>query len=83
MREYPRSITEEINFGIDPLQNIEGFLNEWETKFHQNYQVDEMYNEMVNNRPGRFKTVIMYYLRQSVGALFYLENKVCSVLPNC
>ena len=72
MREYPRSITEEINFGIDPLQNIEGFLNEWEKKFHQNYQVDEMYNEMVNNRPGRFKAVIMYYLRQTVGALFYL-----------
>lgn len=71
MKEYPGSITEEINSGIDPLQNNEGFLNEWETKFHQNYQFDQIYNKMVNNRPGRFKAVIMYYLHQTVGALFY------------
>ena len=61
-RIYSGSITEESNFGIDPLQNKEGLLNEWETEFQQNYQVDQLYKEIVNNRPGRFKAAIMYYI---------------------
>ena len=32
-RIYSGSITEESNFGIDPLQNNEGLLNERETEF--------------------------------------------------
>ena len=57
---YSSSITEESNFGIDPLQNNEGLLNERETELQQNYQVDQLYKEIVNNRPGRFKAAIMY-----------------------
>ena len=60
-RVYSGSITEESSFGIDPLQNNEGLLNEWETEFQQNYQVDQMYNEIVNNRPVRLKAAMMYY----------------------
>ena len=61
-RTYSGSITEEINFGIDPLHNNGGLLNERETEFQQNYQVDQLYQEIVNNRPGRFKAAIMYYI---------------------
>ena len=57
---YSGSITEESNFGIDPLQNNEGLLNERETELQQNYQVDQLYKEIVNNRPGRFKAAIMH-----------------------
>ena len=46
--------------GIDPLQNNEGLINEWETEFQQNYEVDQLYKQTVNNRPGRFKAAIMY-----------------------
>ena len=59
-RIYSGSITEESNFGIDPLQNKEGLLNERETEFQQNYQVDQLYKEIVHNRPGRFKAAVMY-----------------------
>ena len=61
-RVYSGSITDESSFGIDPLQKNEGLLNEPETGFPQNYQVNQMYNEIVNNRPGRFKAAIMYYI---------------------
>ena len=58
------------------MQNIKALLNERETEFKQNSQVDQLYKEIVNNRPGRLKAAIMYYidittLRQTVGALFY------------
>ena len=59
---YYGSITEESDSWIDPLQNNEGLLNERETEFQQNYQVDQLYQEIVNNRPGRFKAAIMYYI---------------------
>ena len=61
-RVYSGSITDESNFGIDPLQNNEGLLIERETEFQQNYQVDQLYNGIVNNRPGSFKEAIMYYI---------------------
>ena len=61
-RVYSGSITDESNFGIDPLQNNEGLLNEREIEFQQNYQVDQLYNGIVNNRPGSFKEAIMYYI---------------------
>ena len=60
-RIYSGSITEESNFGIDPLQNKEGLLNERETEFQQNYQVDQLYKEIIKiSRPGRFKAAVMY-----------------------
>ena len=61
-RIYSGSIIEESNFRIDLLHNNEGLLNERETEFQQNYQVDQLYQEIVNNRPGRFKAAIMYYI---------------------
>ena len=59
-RLYSGSITDESSFGIDSLQKNKGLLNERETGFPQNYQVNQMYNEIVNNRPGRFKPATHY-----------------------
>lgn len=61
-RTYNGRSTEEWPFGVDPLEGNEPLMTQRRSEFFHNFNIAQIFGDVVNGRPTNFQRAILYYI---------------------